>query len=105
MTLKQLLGQPLGQHSNTSNLNVGQFVTTWDTLGQNFGHVTNDRGQLCDNLGQLRTTTPRNNHVELENNVGQKNSALGEGTYISHIVTACIGGVVSGAVCRARFVT
>ena len=105
MTLKQLLGQPLGQLSNTSNLNVGQFVTTWDTLGQNLGHVTNDRGQLCDNLGQRRTTTPRNNHVELENNVGQKNSALGEGTYISHIVTACIGGVVSGVACRARFVT
>ena len=81
---------------------LGQCWTEWDRMGQNLGHVQKTMGQLWDNVGQLRTTTPRNNHVEPENSEGQKtqhwklstrrgkNSALGKLStltgyiYISH---------------------
>lgn len=64
------------------------FGTTWDNIGQ-----------------QPLETTMLNYKSERDKKTNTGNSALGEGTYISNIVTACIGGVVSRALCRARFVT
>jgi hypothetical protein len=53
MIYKQLLGQHLGQHSNTSNLNVGTMLDRMGQNGTKLGTCPKGNGTT---LGQRGTT-------------------------------------------------